>query len=155
MGNGNSMPLSAAPSYSSGGGPPQLQTLPFQTAAPQTHPLQQNTPTQQQAPPPQHQHQQQQQQYGQPQQRAQAAMDPSNLPPLKPVFGMNLEQLFQRDGSPIPMVVYQCIQAVDLFGLEVEGIYRVSGTAAHVNKIKAIFNNGAYYPPFPKEEIIS
>ncbi|KFZ20727.1 hypothetical protein V502_03006, partial [Pseudogymnoascus sp. VKM F-4520 (FW-2644)] len=136
MGNGNSMPHSAAaPSYSSSG-PPQLQTLPFQTAAPQTHPLQQNTPTHQ-APP----QQQQQHQYGQQQQRTVAAMDPSNLPPLKPVFGMNLEQLFQRDGSPIPMVVYQCIQAVDLFGLEVEGIYRVSGTAAHVNKIKAIFNN--------------
>ena len=144
MGNGNSMPHSAAaPSYSSSG-PPQLQTLPFQTAAPQTHPLQQNTPTHQ-APP-----QQQHQQYGQQQQRTVAAMDPSNLPPLKPVFGMNLEQLFQRDGSPIPMVVYQCIQAVDLFGLEVEGIYRVSGTAAHVNKIKAIFNNGTdSLPPIP------
>lgn len=137
MGNG------AAPAYSSAG-PPQLQTLPFQTPAPQTHPLQQNTPTQQ-APPPQQQHQQ----YGQQQQRSAAAMDPSNLPPLKPVFGMDLEQLFQRDGSPIPMVVYQCIQAVDLFGLEVEGIYRVSGTAAHVNKIKAIFNNGKHPTPPP------
>jgi hypothetical protein len=133
MGNGNSMPHPAASSYSSGG-PPQLQTLPFQTPASQSHPLQQNMPGQQQPP-------LQQQQYGQ-QQRATAPMDPSNLPPLKPVFGMTLEQLFQRDGSPIPMVVYQCIQAVDMFGLEVEGIYRVSGTAAHVNKIKAIFNNG-------------
>ena len=86
-------------------------------------------------------------------------MDPSNLPPLKPVFGMTLEQLFQRDGSPIPMVVYQCIQAVDMFGLEVEGIYRVSGTAAHINKLKAIFNNGKLSatlptsPPNPKSRI--
>lgn len=138
MGNG------AAPAYSSAG-PPQLQTLPFQNPAPQSHPLQQNTPTQQ-APPPQ-----QQQQYGQQQQRSAAAMDPINLPPLKPVFGVDLEQLFQRDGSPIPMVVYQCIQAVDLFGLEVEGIYRVSGTAAHVNKIKAIFNNGEHSPNWPQQ----
>jgi hypothetical protein len=40
------------------------------------------------------------------------------------------------------MVVYQCIQAVDLYGLEVEGIYRISGTGSHVNKIKAMFDNG-------------
>jgi hypothetical protein len=40
------------------------------------------------------------------------------------------------------MVVYQCIQAVDLFGLEVEGIYRLSGTQSHVNRIKAMFDNG-------------
>lgn len=40
------------------------------------------------------------------------------------------------------MVVYQCIQAVDLFGLEVEGIYRLSGTASHITKLKAMFDNG-------------
>lgn len=68
-----------------------------------------------------------------------------NLPPLKPVFGMTLEKLFERDGSAVPMVVYQCIQAVDLYGLEVEGIYRLSGTASHINKIKAIFDNGAFH----------
>ncbi|OBT73735.1 hypothetical protein VF21_07145 [Pseudogymnoascus sp. 05NY08] len=154
MGNGQP---AAAPAYSSAGGPPQLQTLPFQTPAPQTHPLQQNTPTHQQGPPQHQQQHQQQQQYGQQppqhqQQRGPAAMDPSNLPPLKPVFGMNLEQLFQRDGSPIPMVVYQCIQAVDLFGLEVEGIYRVSGTAAHINKIKAVFNNDSSKVDFRNPE---
>jgi hypothetical protein len=63
---------------------------------------------------------------------------------LKPVFGLSLEQLFERDGSAVPMVVYQCIQAVDLFGLEVEGIYRLSGTQSHVNKIKAMFDNGRW-----------
>ncbi|KFX86509.1 hypothetical protein V490_09049, partial [Pseudogymnoascus sp. VKM F-3557] len=50
------------------------------------------------------------------------------------------------------MVVHQCIQAVDLFGLEVEGIYRVSGTAAHVNKIKAIFNNDSSKVDFRNPE---
>ena len=64
------------------------------------------------------------------------------LPPLKPVFGVSLEDLFNRDGSAVPMLVHQCLQAVDLFGLEVEGIYRTSGTASHVSKLRAIFNNG-------------
>jgi hypothetical protein len=71
-----------------------------------------------------------------------------NLPPLKPVFGLSLEQLHSRDNSAVPMVVYQCIQAVDLFGLEVEGIYRLSGTTSHITKIKAMFDNGEleYFP---------
>ena len=64
------------------------------------------------------------------------------LPPSRPVFGVSLDDLFQRDGTAVPMVVYQCIQAVDLFGLEVEGIYRLSGTASHVTKMRSIFDNG-------------
>ena len=68
----------------------------------------------------------------------------SESPPLKPVFGVSLEDLFKRDSSAVPMVVYQCLQAVDLFGLEVEGIYRLSGTASHVTKLRSIFDNGRY-----------
>jgi hypothetical protein len=53
-----------------------------------------------------------------------------------------LEDLFRRDGSPVPMVVYQCIQAVDLYGLEVEGIYRIPGTSSHIQQMKALFDSG-------------
>ena len=68
----------------------------------------------------------------------------ANLPPpVRPVFGVDLEELFQRDASAVPMVVYQCMQAVDLFGLDVEGIYRLSGTAAHVQQVKALFDHDA------------
>jgi hypothetical protein len=44
------------------------------------------------------------------------------------------------------MVVHQCIQAVDLFGLAVEGIYRLSGSATHVNKLKNLFDTGLFAP---------
>ena len=71
----------------------------------------------------------------------------TSLPPLKPVFGVSLEELLKRDGSAIPLVVYQCIQAVDLYGLEVEGIYRLSGSSTHVNKLRAIFDNGRCRKP--------
>lgn len=67
-----------------------------------------------------------------------------DLPPLNPVFGVSLDELFRRDGSAVPMIIYQCIQAVDLFGLEVEGIYRLSGTATHVMQMKSMFDNGAF-----------
>ncbi|KAK4995586.1 hypothetical protein LTR28_000470 [Elasticomyces elasticus] len=63
-------------------------------------------------------------------------------PPIKPVFGVSLDELFQRDGSAVPLVVYQCTQAVDLFGLDVEGIYRLSGNANHVAKLRAMFDHG-------------
>lgn len=53
--------------------------------------------------------------------------------PVNPVFGVSLEELFARDQTPVPMVVSQCIMAVDHFGLEVEGIYRMSGTSSHVS----------------------
>ena len=66
----------------------------------------------------------------------------TSLPALRPVFGLSLEDLLKRDGSAIPLVVYQCIQAVDLYGLEVEGIYRLSGSSAHVSKLRSIFDNG-------------
>lgn len=71
-----------------------------------------------------------------------------DLPPLNPVFGVSLDKLFSRDGSAVPMIIYQCIQAVDLFGLEVEGIYRLSGTATHVMQMKSMFDNGALSPWF-------
>ena len=68
----------------------------------------------------------------------------TSLPALRPVFGVTLEELLKRDGSAIPLVVYQCIQAVDLYGLKVEGIYRLSGSSTHVNKLRAIFDNGRF-----------
>ncbi|PVH69771.1 RhoGAP-domain-containing protein [Cadophora sp. DSE1049] len=133
QGGGPPRALGHGDSYGSGSisasGPPQLSTLPFQNAQPP--PSQQNFQQPPQAPPTQNL-------YSQPP----PTLGVVNLPPLKPVFGLNLEQLFERDGSAVPMVVYQCVQAVDLFGLEVEGIYRLSGTSSHVNKIKAMFDNG-------------
>lgn len=66
----------------------------------------------------------------------------SQAAPTKPVFGVNLNHLYERDGLAVPMVVYQCMQAVDLFGLGVEGIYRQSGSLAHVQKLKAMFDHG-------------
>ncbi|KAF2867171.1 hypothetical protein BDV95DRAFT_185845 [Massariosphaeria phaeospora] len=76
----------------------------------------------------------------------------SSAPPVKPVFGVTLDDLFQRDGSPVPVVVYQCIQAVDLFGLETEGIYRIPGTSSHIQAMKAIFDSNATQVDFRNPE---
>lgn len=68
----------------------------------------------------------------------------ASLPPLKPVFGVSLDDLYARDGTAVPMIVYQCFQAVELFGLDMEGIYRLSGSANHINHMKSLFDNGQY-----------
>lgn len=69
----------------------------------------------------------------------------SSLPPLKPVFGVSLDDLYARDGTAVPMIVYQCFQAVELFGLDMEGIYRLSGSANHISHMKSLFDNGDYF----------
>ena len=74
----------------------------------------------------------------------------AEFPSSKPVFGVSLDDLLKRDGSAIPSVVYQCLQAVDLFGLEVEGIYRLSGSAAHVTELRSMFDNGMPRRPSPR-----
>lgn len=66
----------------------------------------------------------------------------SSLPPLHPVFGLTLDELFRRDGTAVPSIVHQCTVAVELFGLDVEGIYRTSGSTPHVMEMKALFDNG-------------
>lgn len=65
-----------------------------------------------------------------------------DYPRMRPVFGQSLNQLLQRDESVVPILVHQCILAVDLYGLDVEGIYRLSGEKRHVERIKQIFDNG-------------
>jgi serine/threonine protein kinase len=75
------------------------------------------------------------------QQSSGVAHNHNSAPPVNPVFGVALNELYRRDGSFVPLVVYQCIQAVELFGLEVEGIYSMPGTWSHIQAMKALFNS--------------
>lgn len=68
------------------------------------------------------------------------------LPPNNPVFGVHLDELFRRDGTAVPAVVFQCIQAIDLFGLHTEGIYRTSGSTPIVMQLKSEFDHGMPVP---------
>ncbi|KAL0943202.1 Rho-GTPase-activating protein 7, partial [Colletotrichum truncatum] len=64
----------------------------------------------------------------------------------KLVFGVSLDRLYERDGLPVPVVVHQCIQAVDLYGLGVEGIYRQSGSPAIIEKLRNMYNLDSLNP---------
>ncbi|KAI0007397.1 RhoGAP-domain-containing protein [Xylariaceae sp. FL0662B] len=114
-------------------GPPQLGALPFQSQQTRGQPPQQqgssvgfqNDPSSGRSVSP-------------PSIGGGANLEPT--PSRSPVFGVSLERLYESNRGPVPMVVYQCIQAVDLYGLAVEGIYRLSGSTAHVNKLKNLFD---------------
>jgi hypothetical protein len=62
-------------------------------------------------------------------------------PHARPFFGVYLYDIFVRDQTPVPIVVQECIKAVELYGLELEGIYRVSGNNTQVAQIRAQFEN--------------
>jgi len=77
-----------------------------------------------------------------PMQRSDSQQTAVNPTALRPVFGVSLDDLFTRDDILIPKVIAECIQAVDLYGLEVEGIYRRPGDKKLVDQIKIMFDNG-------------
>ncbi|KAG7234334.1 hypothetical protein INR49_004905, partial [Caranx melampygus] len=52
------------------------------------------------------------------------------------VFGSHLSTLCQREGTTVPRFVQTCVDAVDKRGLEVDGIYRVSGNLATIQKLR-------------------
>ncbi|XP_003405201.2 rho GTPase-activating protein 9 isoform X2 [Loxodonta africana] len=76
------------------------------------------------------------------------------------VFGCQLESLCQRDADTVPSFVRLCIAAVDKRGLDVDGIYRVSGNLAVVQKLRflvdrerAVTSDGRYlFPEQPGQE---
>lgn len=112
-------------------GPPQLGALPFQTQQPRTD----SPPSRNDLAP------------AYPGQQSEPSFRPVSPPSTvagptksKQVFGVPLMRLYERDSLAVPMVVYQCIQAVDLYGLAVEGIYRLSGSQTHVQKLKTLFD---------------
>ncbi|KAF2397371.1 RhoGAP-domain-containing protein [Trichodelitschia bisporula] len=76
----------------------------------------------------------------------QYAMAGTMAPPGRPdsmgnrVFGLSLEELFERDKLPVPVLVHQCLLAVDTFGLDTEGIYRLNGNASHIKALREKFD---------------
>ncbi|XP_076023650.1 rho GTPase-activating protein 27-like isoform X2 [Genypterus blacodes] len=52
------------------------------------------------------------------------------------VFGCHLDTLCHRENTTVPKFVEKCIRAVERKGLDVDGIYRVSGNLAVIQKLR-------------------
>ncbi|XP_075886555.1 rho GTPase-activating protein 15-like [Nelusetta ayraudi] len=54
------------------------------------------------------------------------------------VFGCQLSTLCEREGSTVPRFLQACVDAVDKRGLQMDGIYRISGNLATIQKLRFI-----------------
>uniref|UniRef100_A0A670XST5 SLIT-ROBO Rho GTPase-activating protein 1 n=1 Tax=Pseudonaja textilis TaxID=8673 RepID=A0A670XST5_PSETE len=54
----------------------------------------------------------------------------------------NSHTRYQDSGQVIPLIVESCIQFINLYGLQHQGIFRVSGSQVEVNDIKNSFERG-------------
>ncbi|XP_041634069.1 rho GTPase-activating protein 15 isoform X3 [Cheilinus undulatus] len=57
------------------------------------------------------------------------------------VFGCRLEMLCEREKSTVPRFVRLCTAAVEKRGLDTDGIYRVSGNLAVIQKLRFLVNH--------------
>ena len=48
----------------------------------------------------------------------------------------------QRDGHEVPLFLTKCVEAIESSGLKTEGLYRVSGTGTHIQRLKNSFDRG-------------
>ncbi|KAG2459698.1 RHG15 protein, partial [Polypterus senegalus] len=56
------------------------------------------------------------------------------------VFGCHLATLCEREGTTVPKFVKQCLEAVEKRGLKADGIYRVSGNLAVIQKLRFLID---------------
>uniref|UniRef100_A0A8B9H581 Rho GTPase activating protein 12a n=1 Tax=Astyanax mexicanus TaxID=7994 RepID=A0A8B9H581_ASTMX len=57
------------------------------------------------------------------------------------VFGSNLSSLCQRENTTVPQFVRMCIDHVEKNGLDLDGLYRVSGNLAVIQKLRFAVNH--------------
>ncbi|KAI8883425.1 RhoGAP-domain-containing protein [Backusella circina FSU 941] len=59
---------------------------------------------------------------------------------LASMFGMDISERVKIEKREVPLLVEECIKAVEVRGLEFEGIYRKSGGAAQIRSIQTSFD---------------
>ncbi|KAI7862863.1 Rho GTPase activation protein [Spinellus fusiger] len=72
-----------------------------------------------------------------------------------PVFGVDLNTLMERDRDEVPLIVKKCSEVVEAYGLNTLGLYRVSGTNTHIQRLKAAFDRDCSAVNLMSEENIS
>ncbi|KAJ8036478.1 RalA-binding protein 1 [Holothuria leucospilota] len=65
---------------------------------------------------------------------------------IKPIFKMPLAEAVKQskslDGIELPLVVRECIDHAEEFGLTTPGIYRISGIKSKIEQLKTLYNEG-------------
>ncbi|XP_065674465.1 uncharacterized protein LOC100205317 [Hydra vulgaris] len=63
---------------------------------------------------------------------------------IKGVFGFNIAQTLIDDGNTIPLIVRKCVEEIEMNGLSLEGIYRISGNARKKKILRAKFEEKSF-----------
>ncbi|KAG9067554.1 hypothetical protein KI688_012338 [Linnemannia hyalina] len=58
----------------------------------------------------------------------------------KPIFGCDLAEQLVRDETDLPEIVVKCTEAIERFGMDIKGIYRVSGITSATNRLRSAFD---------------
>ena len=70
------------------------------------------------------------------------ATPPRNGSSHRPTFGVDLAEQMARDSCEVPPILPKCCQAIEAYGLQSQGIYRLSGTTSKVAKLKERLDRG-------------
>ncbi|EGW35283.1 cortical Rho GTPase activating protein [Spathaspora passalidarum NRRL Y-27907] len=63
------------------------------------------------------------------------------LTPSQPTFGVSIEDVIQFAGvDNVPLVVRKCIEIIETYGLNIEGIYRTSSNSQQVQQLRDLIN---------------
>jgi len=65
---------------------------------------------------------------------------------FKRTFGVDLAEQMIRDNVEVPPIMEKCCQAIEKYGIELQGIYRLSGMVSKVQRLKERLDRGAWSP---------
>ena len=60
----------------------------------------------------------------------------------RPTFGVDLAEQMIRDSVEVPRVMQRCAESVEAHGLDSVGIYRISGSASKIAKLRERLDRG-------------
>ena len=60
----------------------------------------------------------------------------------RPTFGVDLAEQMIRDDVDVPPIMLKCCEAIERYGLQSQGIYRISGTMSKITKLKELLDRG-------------
>ncbi|ORZ36762.1 hypothetical protein BCR44DRAFT_41832, partial [Catenaria anguillulae PL171] len=76
-------------------------------------------------------------------------------PPTRPIFGVSLMDLAERDDSDVPRLLSMLTRLVEEVGIEVVGLYRASGSHPVIQRLRALCDRDLASIPWRSEEIMS
>lgn len=60
-------------------------------------------------------------------------------------FGVELGEQMDRDNVDIPKVLQKCVETIEAYGMDSQGLYRLSGTTSRIQRLRAKMEKGKDY----------